>query len=173
MDDFHIAEEVLDEPNKNPSLFYRAIQWVCVGSMALQVLVVVYVVFGRFVLNNTPKWGEEIALLAMVWLSLFSAALAMEDDSHIRMSIFDRMFSRRGIIIRDIIFFALNALFCIFLLTEGLKLVILTNASIMPGSRLPVPVLYISVPISAIGYIYVLSINFFKQVKSWIKTQSR
>lgn len=158
---------------EGPSRLYNAIRWICVMNLGLQVIVVVYVVFGRFILNNTPKWGEEIALLAMVWLSLLSAALAMEDDTHIRMSVFDRFFSYRGLIVRDIIFFVLNVTFCIFLVIEGIKLSILTRVSIMPGSKLPVPILYVSVPIAGAGYVFIIILKFIEQVKSWIKIQSQ
>ena len=166
-----IQNEASIKAKINHSLLYRVISWICLFSMTVQVLIVVYVVFGRFVLNNTPKWGEEIALLAMVWFSLLSAGLAMEDDIHIRMSVFDRLFSRKARIARDSIFFALNLILSIFLVVEGIKLLFLTKSSIMPGSRLPVPILYLSVPVASVGYVYILIVKFIKQVKIWTKIQ--
>ena len=154
-----------------PTRLYRIIQMSCLVFMMVQVVIVVYVVFGRFVLNNTPKWGEEIALLAMVYLSLFSAALAMEDDGHIRMTFVDKFFGKRGLWIRNTLFYILNVSFCIFLVIEGFNLLNLTKSSILPGSRLPVPVLYISVPVSSIGYIFILTKKFIEEVRSWTRTR--
>lgn len=154
-----------------PTRLYKIIQMTCLVFMLIQVGVVVYVVFGRFILNNTPKWGEEIALLAMVYLSLFSAALAMEEDAHIRMTFVDKYFTKWGLWIRDTVFFILNISFCIFLVIEGFNLLNLTRSSILPGSRLPVPVLYVSVPLSSAGYIFIITKKFIEEVRSWTRTR--
>ncbi|MFA7539814.1 MAG: TRAP transporter small permease, partial [Sphaerochaetaceae bacterium] len=137
----------------------------------IQVVTVAYVVFGRFVLNKTPKWGEEIALLAMVWLSLFSATLAIEDDSHIRISIFDKLFGSKGLIIRDSVFLVMDLTFCIFLIFEGTKLLFLTKTSVMPGSGLPVPIIYLAVPLASLAYSVALVSKFIEKVKLWTKIQ--
>jgi TRAP-type C4-dicarboxylate transport system permease small subunit len=40
-------------------------------------------------MNNAPRWGEEAALLCMVWFSLLSASLAIWDNRHIRVTIWE------------------------------------------------------------------------------------
>ena len=87
---------------------YDVIQWVCVICLAGQVVVVSYAVFGRVVLNSTPAWSDEIARVLMVWMSLLAASLAVKDDTHVRIAIFDKIFGPRGIKIRDTIFALLN-----------------------------------------------------------------
>jgi TRAP-type C4-dicarboxylate transport system permease small subunit len=165
------ANPAREEPESYSGI-YRCIQWCCLVFVLLQVIIVSYVVFGRFILNKTPQWGEETALLCMVWFSLLSAALAMEDDSHIRMSFVDKFFGKKGIKIRNVFFLLINIVFCSLLIVEGIKLSILTIGSIMPGSHLPVPVMYIPVPIAGVFYLYMQVTILIKEVKSWTKTQS-
>jgi TRAP-type C4-dicarboxylate transport system permease small subunit len=121
------------------------------------------VVFGRFVLNKTPQWGEEVALLNMVWLSMVSAVLAEMDDNHIRMNIIDRLLNKKLIRIRELVFNAINAAFSLVLIVEGFRLAFLTRKSIMPGSRLPVPILYLSVPFASIFLLIVILNKFVKK----------
>ncbi|HWR10698.1 MAG TPA: TRAP transporter small permease [Rectinemataceae bacterium] len=154
--DKHLAEKGIKIGNASIGKFERIIknfkgvlEWIGVFFLLTQVVVVVYVVFGRFVLNKTPVWGEEIALLSMIWLSLFSAVIAEIDSAHINISLIDKVLSDRAIKIRDLVFHLMNIAFSLVLTIEGLKLVIKLRHAVMPGSRLPLWILYISVPASS------------------------
>lgn len=48
---------------------------------AMSVLVAVNVFF-RFILNSSIYWGDEVALVLMVWLTFLGAAVAIRDKSH-------------------------------------------------------------------------------------------
>ena len=56
---------------------YALVRGVCNVLLALQVVLICYVVFARFALNNSPAWGEEFSLLLMVWFCLLSPAEAL------------------------------------------------------------------------------------------------
>jgi TRAP-type C4-dicarboxylate transport system permease small subunit len=146
--------------NKTMKRVIHILESSCILFLFLQVTIVIIVVFGRFVLNKTPQWGEEVALLNMVWLSMVSAVLAEMDDDHIRMNIIDRLLSKKLIRIRELVFNVINAAFSLFLIVEGFKLAFLTRKSIMPGSRLPVPILYLSVPFASI-FLLIVILNKF------------
>ncbi len=155
--DKHLAEKGLKINKASIGKFERIIknfkgvlEWICVFFLFTQVIVVVYVVFGRFVLHKTPVWGEEIALLSMIWLSLFSAVIAEIDSAHINISLIDKVLSNRAIKIRDMIFHLLNIAFSLMLTIEGFKLVFKLRHAVMPGSRLPLWILYLSVPVSSV-----------------------
>lgn len=175
--EFEIIKEAFmaDNEHKNvPSIVKNGIsviQWLCIAFYFFDVVIVSYVVFGRFILKNTPEWGEEIARLCMVWLALLSANLALESDSHIRMVFADRLFGKTGVKIRNIIFALLNIFFAVFLVIEGAKFSMMTRGSFMPGSKWPTAILYISVPISAVFYVLILIYKLYEEVKSWIKTR--
>ncbi|QNL44030.1 TRAP transporter small permease [Oscillibacter hominis] len=132
-------------------LLYSLIQWICVICLAGQVVVITWAVFGRFVLNNTPSWAEEVSKILMVWMSLMAAALAVKDDTHVRMTIFDKLFGPLGLKIRNTIFALLNIFFCGVLFWKGLDLIEQTSRTKLPGSGLPSSVLYGSVCIGGLA----------------------
>ncbi len=125
------------------------LEWLCIFFLLVQVVVVVIVVFGRFVLNKTPVWGEEIALLAMIWLSLFSADLGEINSAHINISLIDKVLPKYAKKIRNVFFHILNAGFSFILTWEGFSLMMKIRHAVMPGSKLPLWLLYLSVPLSS------------------------
>jgi TRAP-type C4-dicarboxylate transport system permease small subunit len=46
---------------------------------------VVWQVFGRYVLNDTPVWAESTALLLVIWVTMLGAAAGVRDAGHIGM----------------------------------------------------------------------------------------
>lgn len=78
----HVIDRFLDGT-------YVVIEIACKILLLMMVLVISYTVFGRFVLNRTPTWGEELTIFFMVWLALLGSSLAVRDGRHIRMTIID------------------------------------------------------------------------------------
>ncbi|MDA3949042.1 MAG: TRAP transporter small permease [Spirochaeta sp.] len=68
---------------------YLLIEIACKLLLLTMVLVISYTVFGRFVLNRTPTWGESLSIFCMVWLAILGSSLAVRDGRHIRMTIID------------------------------------------------------------------------------------
>ncbi|AMN51400.1 C4-dicarboxylate ABC transporter permease [Labrenzia sp. CP4] len=58
---------------------------VLVGSVALVVLVATFgwLVFGRYVLNQTPTWVEQLALLLICYITFLGAAIGIHEQSHL------------------------------------------------------------------------------------------
>lgn len=135
---------------------YSVINNLCRIFMLIQTIVVVYVVFGRYILNNTPAWGEELSLLSMVWFSLLSASLATKTDDHIRISIVDNILPEKILKLLQLIFYFLTVIFAIFMIVEGTKLTVLTLRSIMPGLGISISWLYLSVPIAGLSLLLTL-----------------
>ena len=75
---------------QRPGLYSRACFWLArivllaavVGLLTI-VLAVAYQVFGRYILNDTPTWAESLALLLILWVTMFGAAIAVRDAGHI------------------------------------------------------------------------------------------
>lgn len=68
----------------------RALAWVRNGcvlltSVAMVVLIVIFawLVFGRYVLNATPTWVEQLALVLVVWITFIGAGAGIHDDTHL------------------------------------------------------------------------------------------
>lgn len=121
---------------------YKVIEFFSAICLAGQVVLISYAVFGRFFLPKVPSWCEEISRVLMVWMSLLTASLAIRDDSHVQMGLFDRFFGDRGLKVRDTIYALLNITFCSVLFWKGWELIVQTHRTRLAASGLPSSVLY-------------------------------
>jgi TRAP-type transport system small permease protein len=53
------------------------------AGILLITLAVLYQIFGRYVLNDSPAWTEIFALVLVLWVTCFAAAVGVRDDRHI------------------------------------------------------------------------------------------
>jgi TRAP-type transport system small permease protein len=56
-----------------------------VGGLLVIVAIVAFQVFGRYVLNDSPTWAENLALLLILYVTLIGAAVGVRDAGHIGM----------------------------------------------------------------------------------------
>lgn len=54
-----------------------------VAGILLITLAVLYQIFGRYVLNDSPAWTEIFALVLVLYVTCFAAAVGVRDDRHI------------------------------------------------------------------------------------------
>ncbi|MDD9740074.1 TRAP transporter small permease [Marinovum sp. SP66] len=66
---------------------FDAIVWICrvVAGVALVVMTVIFgwLVFGRYVLNDTPTWVEQYALLLVMLIAFLGAAVGVRENTHL------------------------------------------------------------------------------------------
>lgn len=60
---------------------------VCMGVAGLQLVVLIgifgWLVYGRYVLNDTPTWVEQLALVLVVWITFLGGAVGVWTRSHL------------------------------------------------------------------------------------------
>ena len=56
---------------------------VCSLMMVTLIVIFGWLVFGRYVLNVTPTWVEQLALLLVVYISFLGAAAGVYEDTHL------------------------------------------------------------------------------------------
>ena len=59
--------------------------YVAVAGLMAIVAVVAWQVFGRYVLNASPTWAENLALVLILYVTLIGAAVGVRDAGHIGM----------------------------------------------------------------------------------------
>ena len=59
--------------------------------------VVFYIFFGRYVMHNSPMWGEPFSLLCLVWLSLLGSVLVVRKNEHLAVTMFDEKLGKTGV----------------------------------------------------------------------------
>ncbi|SNR44278.1 TRAP transporter small permease [Puniceibacterium sediminis] len=64
-----------------------------VAATALVVLIATFgwLVFGRYVLNVTPTWVEQLALILVCYIAFLGAAAGVQEDTHIGVTLFRDM----------------------------------------------------------------------------------
>ncbi len=138
---------------------YRFDNAVCSFLLTVQIVVISIVVFGRFVLNSSPPWGEELSLLCMVWFSMLSVAIGIRNENHIRITVLERVlpqvWKNRVSIFNDLTVMA----FAFFLVFKGWDIVLLNWNRISPGIGITLRWLYISVPAGGVLIILMLGLK--------------
>src|SRR5689334_21787945 len=67
------------------ALLARLGMYACVAGLIAIVTVVAWQVFGRYVLNSSPTWAENLALVLILYVTLIGAAVGVRDAGHIGM----------------------------------------------------------------------------------------
>ena len=66
-----------------------------VTGLVLLLAAVIWQVFGRYVLNNTPTWAESLALLLVLYVTMLGCAVGVRDAGHIGMELLGPMLPAR------------------------------------------------------------------------------
>ena len=64
-------------------LIRRILPLFCALLLAMMVIFTVYTVFMRYVFENPPPWGDQMAVFSCIWLVLIALALTTREKEHI------------------------------------------------------------------------------------------
>ncbi len=117
------------------------IAWVCriLTGIALVVLTVIFgwLVFGRYVLNATPTWVEQVALLLVMFIAFIGAAVGVYENTHLSVSLLRSAVPTRVRIIFVVLTDLIMAGFGLLMLWYGAQLTIFKWGSLIPLIQLP------------------------------------
>lgn len=65
------------------SIMEKAVEWAITIILGVMVANIAVAVFGRYVLNHSFPWAEELGRYLMIWMGYLGASLAMKSDEHI------------------------------------------------------------------------------------------
>lgn len=115
--------------------------WVCtfIASLALVILVATFgwLVFGRYVLNVTPTWVEQLALLLICYIVFLGAVAGLRDETHLGVSLFRDM---TPIPVQKVIIIVIDLIISVFgavMFLAGTKLVQFGWDSLLPMLDIP------------------------------------
>ncbi|UOM35054.1 TRAP transporter small permease [Acuticoccus sp. I52.16.1] len=117
------------------------VRWLCLAlaSLALVTLVITFgwLVFGRYVLNATPTWVEQLALLLICYIVFLGAAAGVRENTHIGVTLFRDLtppvVQKVLIILVDVVMAAFGAV----MLSAGITLMIFGWDTRLPMLNLP------------------------------------
>ncbi len=121
------------------------------GSIGLLAMtaVIVWQVFGRFVLNSSPSWTEQASLILMIWYVMLAAAAGVHEGFHIRIGLLEEKLGERA---RPVLRFVAGvvAVLGIVLLVYGAQLCWLVRDNVVPSLGISRAVAYIPLPVAGL-----------------------
>ncbi len=63
-------------------------KWFAAIGLLIMTAIIALQVFARYVLNDSPAWAEQAALLLMIWYVFIAAAAGVREGFHIRIAVF-------------------------------------------------------------------------------------
>ena len=120
------------------------INFICVSLMTAQTLAIIVMVFGRYLFNKVPQWTEQFAVFCMIWFAMFSIALAVRTDSHVKMEVVDNLVSPAGLLGFKIFGTLCTMAFGVILVVYGMEITNLTMPTMLSAFRIPLGIQYFS-----------------------------
>lgn len=107
--------------------------------VSLVVLTVIFgwLVFGRYVLNATPTWVEQTALLLVMVIAFLGAAVGIHENTHLSVTVFRSLASSQLRKVLVVITDILLAGFGLLMLWYGAQLTVFKWGSLIPLIQLP------------------------------------
>ena len=120
----------------------------CILCLVATLLIVLWQVFSREVLSNSPSWSEESARVLLVWVGFLGATIGFREGAHIAVTF---LVDRFPAVLRSVIDRVVQVLllgFGLFLIVQGSQFVVDAQAATLPGTGLPRSVLYLMMPVA-------------------------
>jgi len=137
---------------------YAACVAIAGAALVLISAIIPWAVYTRYVLNRAASWPEPMAVLLMLVLTFFGAAVCYRAGLHMRMSFFVSLLPPRLQRATAVVVELLMALVALFMIDWGAKLVAATWQNSIPDfPSLSVGVTYLPIPLGgAVLFLFVI-----------------
>lgn len=112
--------------------------------------IIAWQVFARYVLNASPSWAEQAALLLLIWYVLLAAAAGVREGFHIRIPVVVENLPLRYRLAVALVAHALVGLFGIAMTWWGIELANATWAHVIPALGISRGFAYLPIPIAGV-----------------------
>jgi TRAP-type C4-dicarboxylate transport system permease small subunit len=127
----------------------KVLTWVCVVLFSALVLVVMWQVVSRQILDSPSAWSEELAKYLFIWLGLFGAALVFGERGHVAVDLLVQRSPRTvQLVLMVLVQIAILAFAVLGLVWGGVRVSALAWDQNLTGLPFNVGWLYTALPIS-------------------------
>ena len=91
-----------------------------------------WLVFGRYVLNATPTWVEQVSLLLVVYIGFLGASVGVHQKTHLGVSVFREMSPKPVRRIFDFLSYSTLTGFGLIMVVYGYKLTVFKWDALIP-----------------------------------------
>ena len=120
------------------------INFCCVALLTAQTLAIIMMVIGRYIFNKVPAWTEQFAIFCMVWFAMFSIALGVRNDAHVKVEVVDAFASPKVLVGFKLFGCLATMIFGFIMVRYGVALSQMTWKSMLSAFRVPVGLQYAS-----------------------------
>ncbi|MFC4233777.1 TRAP transporter small permease [Thalassospira xianhensis] len=140
-----------------------------IGGIALVALIpsFAWLVFGRYVLNETPTWVEQISLILIVLITFPVAAACIRDNSHLSVSFFRDALPPKAAAVLALISYAAMVVFGFYMLVGAYDLVVFNWAKSMPIIHVPDGLRSIPMLVCGGGIVFYSLVHILKIITGW------
>ena len=160
--------------NKLKGLIDKFVSRLCIITMLMLVVCVVWQVFSRFVLNTPSTATDEIARFSMIWVGLLGAAYTVGLQKHLSIDLFTMNLSEKKKRINTIFTNLMVAVFASgSMIFGGISLVnkVYTTGQVAPALQIPMAYIYAILPLSG-ALIVFYNLVFIRQAAVELKALS-
>ncbi|MEO1079878.1 MAG: TRAP transporter small permease [Pseudomonadota bacterium] len=144
----------------------RLSKWTACLGLLLMTLIIAVQVFSRYVLNDSPVWAEQAALLLMIWYVFIAAAAGVREGFHIRIGVLADSLPAQPRRVVQVISYALVAVFGVAMAVYGVTLSVATWQHVIPTLGLSRGFAYIPIAISGMLITGFATEHLFAAVRS-------
>lgn len=139
----------------------RMVEIASCSLLLIMVVLTLWQVFSRYVLNSPSTSSTEFLQYALIWTSLLGASYLFGKKQHLSFVFFKEKFSGRSLLALNILIEVIILVFSILVLIYGgIKVVTDTMGQTSPSLGIPVGYTYLIMPISGILIFIYNLINF-------------
>lgn len=149
---------------KISEIIYRAMNFICIACLVVELASVLIMVVGRYVFNAVPAWCDQLSLLALVWMVILSITLALYKESHMRVEVIDRVLSPRTVHALKYVSNVIVLIFSVLMTCHGAVLVELTWKVKLSGLRVSQGLMYLPLVICGVVSIYMCVFCIIRRV---------
>ena len=122
--------ETPESNSEKPLPLAGFVRWMVLGEKTIACLFLLIIVstmaaqvFARYVFGSPFQWSEEVARLALIWMTFISAAFVMAERRHIAVDMISSRVGDGGKLFIECLSFVVVAVTCLLLFIGGAKFV--------------------------------------------------
>jgi TRAP-type C4-dicarboxylate transport system permease small subunit len=125
-------------------------RWVANLGLIVMTAIISWQVFARYVLNASPSWAEQAALLLMIWYVMLAAAAGVRENFHIRITVFAAALPPKLRKFAAVVLHLAVGGFGLAMIWWGIELTLATWEHVIPTLGLPRGAAYIPLPLAGL-----------------------
>jgi len=136
-------------------LFNKIDKVIASASLALIVILTIYGVVMRYVINTPSAWVEEVCLALFVWFTFMGASVLMSQQEHVNVDyLIKKLPAKLYLFANDILVPIIISISLMFMLFYGLQLLQMSENRFTSTLQIPYVYIYAAIPLGAFFMLY-------------------